>query len=104
MDVEDVRDALPHGSGIDDSWEIDHMGSYFRCYNGYHAMNEDGYYDGWADFSVIIPIKDPENFRLHFHGQRSQRLNRRYALREYLEDTIYWSLWDAKLHSKLRKR
>ena len=29
MNVEDLRDALPHGSGIDDSWEIDHMAAIF---------------------------------------------------------------------------
>ena len=60
-------------------------------------MNEGGYYDGWADFSVIVPIKNPEDFRLHFHGQRFQYLNQKYLLREYLEDEIFWGLWIAAL-------
>jgi hypothetical protein len=55
-------------------------------------MNSDGYYMGWADFSVYIPFKSPLDFTLHFHGNLAARYNERYGLREYLEETIYWAI------------
>lgn len=88
----DVFDNLPHGSGIDGRWAIYKKKGYYKCLNSYHVMNENGMYNGWADFSIIISKRDPYTFRLHFHGDNAQRLNKRYMLRDYLEDTIaYWA-------------
>ena len=82
---------MPHGSGIDDVWIIEKKHGYFKCCNNYHCMNSDGYYNGWADFSVIIPFNNPENFRVHFHGQRSNHLNTRYGLRDAIESRVmHW--------------
>ncbi len=55
-------------------------------------MSDLGFYCGWAEFSVIIPKGDPMLFRLHFHGQASHGLCRRYGLRDYLEDILSESL------------
>lgn len=84
--------VLPHGSGIDGNWHITEQLAYLKAENAYHCLNENGFYTGWADFSVIIPKRNPDGFRLHFHGTRSHYLARRYGLREYLEDTLHDAL------------
>jgi len=52
-------DILPHGSGIDDEWYVDQLRNgnvVASC--SYHGMNENGYYDGWQDFKIVIhPIE-----------------------------------------------
>jgi hypothetical protein len=107
----DNLEDLPHGSGIDCDWQIDNMGKYFKCINSYHCMNENGMYDGYADFTLII-FKKPYDFHkrfnptrtelfnqvfdydfnLHFNGSFSQWKNRQHMLREYLEDTFSYFL------------
>jgi hypothetical protein len=57
--VEDIQDEinqlLPHGSGIDNNWVIEHQGDMlFECYNSYHAMDGNGFYCGWIDFTVTF--------------------------------------------------
>ena len=50
-------DALPHGSGVDYDWS-GHMpanGRYVYFSNGYHVMNEAGFYVGRQDFTIRIP-------------------------------------------------
>ena len=56
-----LTDILPHGSGIDAAWRIERKknGSIVAS-SSYHGMNENGFYDGWQDFSVTIyPVTDP---------------------------------------------
>jgi len=91
--VETILTAmLPSGSGINCSWEITDTRKNWRCENAYHCMNDAGYYDGFAVFTVIIPKENILQFRLQFNGALAQYKNRRYMLRDYLEDTIYYSL------------
>jgi len=87
---EKLLEGLPQGSGIDADWYIEDMGSYFRADNSYHCMDEYGFYDGWQGFSLIIPKKNPDDFRFHFTGD--QYLAKKYMLREYLDDTIAGSI------------
>jgi len=87
-----LENELPHGSGIDCKWQIEDKGKYFKCVNAYHCMNENGYYDGYADFTLIIPKKNPIDFKLHFNGKHSQYKNERYLLRDYLEDTFHYAI------------
>jgi len=89
--VEKVMDLLPHGSGINGDWGFDwkRNGS-LHLHNGYHCMNENGYYDGWVDFTVILHPNDKEYFRLQFNSNRYKA--EKYMLREYLTDTIYDAL------------
>lgn len=98
----DIIESLPHGSGIDSDWSMHETKSYYCFTNSYHAMDENGYYDGWADFTVKIPkdtINDPDRlsseFVLQFNGVYAQYLNRKHYLRDYLEDTIHESLWQT---------
>lgn len=81
------HDLLPHGSGIDSDWIVADYSDYgINCFNSFHVMDENGMYAGWADFYIMVDIRDPLNFSLHFRGNEAQSLNRRFGLREYLED------------------
>lgn len=52
---EELSKLLPHGSGIDATWKIEHLVNLtFRCDNSYHAMDQNGMYCGWVDFSVVF--------------------------------------------------
>ena len=50
-------------------------------------------YCGYADFTLKFSMyKALTAFELEFNGKDSQYLNRKYMLRDYLEDSIYHSL------------
>lgn len=52
---EKLIDLLPHGSGIDASWEVtEHDNGNVTAKNSFHSMNDGGYYDGWMNFTVRI--------------------------------------------------
>lgn len=53
-----IMDALPHGSGIDLSWQIDPVDdpSALIVRNGYHCMDPNGFCCGWVDFKVEVRI------------------------------------------------
>ena len=80
---------LPHGSGINDTWVIEDKGDRYIAYNSYHYMNELGYYECWIDFSLVIPKRHPQDFKLQFHTNHIGWY-RIYSsmLRDYLEDTF----------------
>jgi len=87
--LEGLGDSLPHGSGINDDWSLKLTSpTRVHCTTGYHCMDEMGGYDGWAYFTVILDLVDPEVFRIMFHGRESQYNARKYDLRSYLTDTI----------------
>lgn len=98
-DLEDKQDdmeqillnKLPHGSGIDCKWEFEWLNNgKLVCNNSYHCMNNAGYYDGFADFKLILhkPFTEQDDFDLVFCGRQGQNKNRQYMLREYLEETL----------------
>jgi len=89
-----LKNVLPHGSGFDCSWDIEQKknGNVYAI-SSFHCMNENGYYDGFADFTVIFKKGQPiADFVLQFNGKIAQRKNNKYFLREYLEESIYESL------------
>ena len=50
-------DYLPHGSGIDGDTRIDlerSNGNKIIITSQYHAMDDNGYYDGWIDFTITV--------------------------------------------------
>lgn len=81
-----LRRALPHGSGINEDWQIEIRSTKIYCYNAFHPINEAGFYDGRAMFTFVIDLNDEGNWKIHFRGKRSQDLNYRYMIRDYLED------------------
>jgi len=90
--AETIHNALPHGSGINDSWHIAQLASKrnrFHCGNTYHAMTSGGMYCHSYNFFVSIDVLP--NGQLEF--QRLTMYDREhaccgYGLREYLEETI----------------
>lgn len=86
MDIQELKETLPHGSGINGDWAVVDHGRYFRASNIFEPLNDAGFYDGTVYFYLTIPKKDPGNFKLHF--RYSQYLVKKYQLREYLEDTV----------------
>ena len=57
-----------HGSGFDCDWKpytlsgdkaISQSGR-LSVFGGYHNMNEHGYYDGWTDLILYIPLMNPD--------------------------------------------
>ena len=95
-DIEELLlEKLPHGSGIDCKWEFEWLkNGKLLAKNSYHCMNDNGYYVGFADFTVIFqkPITDSSLFDLVFNGKQAQRYNERLYLREYLEEAIYYAV------------
>ena len=55
VSLQELADELPHGSGIDCLWTVDRfINGTVHFHNEYHAMNENGMYDGWYDFKVTL--------------------------------------------------
>ena len=105
LDMVTLSNIVPHGSGIDSNWfyEKKKCGT-IHVSNSYHHMNDAGYYTGYIDFTVIVPIKNPLDFKLQFNGgNRAQYYSKRYMLREYLEDTIYQSIAGGLEEGKVYK-
>ena len=96
-----IKESLPQGAGIC-NWIFDVGKKNVIFTNSYHCMNNGGFYDGYAVFSVTVPLTKIYDFKLHFHGKKAQYLSKKYNLRTYLEDEIYYSLW--KLQLKIDER
>lgn len=90
LTMEILEELLPHGSGIDCKWLIEDKGSNLVARNSFHCMDTNGYYDGYQDFTLIIPKEAIGNFKLQFNG--NQYKARKYYIREYLEGTVSNSL------------
>lgn len=57
INVDALRDALPHGSGIDCSWEFhENRDGSVRCSNSWHVMNDAGYYCGYVPFAFTVRV------------------------------------------------
>lgn len=113
---EQIINALPHGSGIDCTWQIERGVSCIWCFNSYHLMNDGGYYDGWQDFSVklfahkseklqpltgpcagkvqVVHRKGDIDFQFSLRGGRVRR-NSALGLCDYLAEIIEYALSEA---------
>lgn len=99
---------LPHGSGIDGTWlsyiDFKRIRRYkftmnkLVCTNSIHCLNENGYYDGWIDFSIIIPITGnclhTDKLELVAHGWRTNSRIKKYwsIYTDWLYDTIMYAI------------
>lgn len=82
MKIREIEEKLPVGHGFSE-WKIQKKDKYFRCDNIYHKRGK-----GFCHFSIIIYKSKFPKFNLHFHGEESRKLNRRFGLREELERRI----------------
>ena len=96
LTTNNILNILPHGSGIDSEWRISENKDNIIAENQYETMNEMGYYDVGIPFKLIIPKKNPENFKLHFASEL-QYYARKYMLRNYLEDQFQMAFSEAKV-------
>jgi hypothetical protein len=79
---------LPSGSGIDSGTKIDLDKSHAEkiiFYFGFHHMDENGFYDGWTEHTLVVtPSFTGINLRI---GGRD-----RNQIKEYLYDTYDYAL------------
>lgn len=88
-----LKELLPSGSGFDTGYDFNWTKQSLRISSSYHCMDDHGYYDGWADFTMIISFnKDIGYFKLQFDGKESQAKARKYCLRDCMENAIFDSL------------
>jgi hypothetical protein len=92
-----------HGSGIDYDWYADETPTNIRLYNSYHLMDDGGMYYANADFTVIIPKKNPKGFRVTYRDDRSRYYANKHMLADYLYDTISWQLSEILKQSRREK-
>ena len=85
--VETLLDHLPHGSGIDCEWDFEIDKGNLICSNSYHVMNDNGMYNGYIDFKLIIKI-DRRDIYGNLDWKLQGKLSQNNGLKEYLEDTF----------------
>jgi hypothetical protein len=83
--LNDMLDELPHGSGIDGDYEIlpaECNADKIIFYCEYHAMNENGYYDGWINYKVQVRASLAHGYNLSITGN----FGKYQDIKEYLYD------------------
>lgn len=69
--IQSLMEYLPSGSGIDNGVKLDLDDSQAErlvFHFSYHNMNEDGYYEGWDDYTMIVTPSLQFGFNLEFRG------------------------------------
>jgi hypothetical protein len=116
-----LEDVLPHGSGIDARWEFSRLkNGAIICRNGFHGMDEYGYYDGWQEFYVklfehkqdklnslsgplsgkvqVLHRAGDLDFEVHLSGYRQPQSKAwTYELKSYLSESMHYALFEAKI-------
>ena len=78
-----------HGSGIDCDWHISENKSNIIMSNSIHCMDENGYYEGYMDFSVRIDKKTAQVKRIMFHTNSFYRRKYVWLWKEPLEQYFF---------------
>jgi len=108
VDVHKLADILPHGSGIDGGWTIEvRRNGDVCCHGEYHAMNENGMYDGWRNFrftlaqckqNVYQPLSGPCAGQWQVTKVKGRVYYQSFVgggdAADYLHDTCYWAVRD----------
>ena len=90
-----VIDALPHGSGFNYLYQFHETRKYY-CFSSYYDyMDGNGFYDDAFSFTVKFQKTNLKlyAFKLFFHNAWKKIAYNGY--REYFEQTIFNSLYDA---------
>ena len=83
--IREIDKALPSGSGINSGSCVDidkSKPNRLVINSSYHYMNENGYYDGWIDYRVIITPSLAFDIDLNVIGN----FGRHQDIKEYLID------------------
>ena len=89
--IHQLEILLPHVSGIDTGCRINldkSKPNKIIIHSHYHAMNENGFYDGWYGFKVIVTPNLIFNFDLKIIGDLGKYRN----VKDYLYDVFSESL------------
>ena len=86
--IRELSKQLPHGSGIDGDCYVDQDASHadkLVIQTAFHHMDENGFYDGWTQHTVIVtPSFNGINIRIT--GQN------RNDIKDYLYETFDYAL------------
>jgi len=80
-----VKNNLPSGSGIDSGNTFDYENSNddkLVINSSFHAMNENGYYENWIDYKVIITPSLFHGFYIRIVG----KFGRKQDIKDYLTE------------------
>jgi hypothetical protein len=86
---------LPNGSGFDIGISFDFENSKDNkliMLSSYHLMNDNGMYDGWIDFKIIVKPSLAFGFTLDIIGPFSRLRSCHYSLKDYIAETIDYCL------------
>jgi GTPase SAR1 family protein len=97
---EKIEQILPHGSGINGDWDICNRENFWECKNYWDCINNNGYHDGFINFTVRIYKNENREFRIFINGNRSHDKNKKYDIKGYLEDTIHYVLKHNDIFNK----
>ena len=92
--IDKLEKELPSGSGIDCGCKIDREKSGNKkviITFDYHFMNDDGYYDGWGSFKLIVTPNLSEYPDMRIMGKD------RNQIKDYLYDTFSDVLFDTMI-------
>ena len=86
-----IAEHMPHGSGIDSGVVLTDKssGEYLSFTSSYHCMDENGYYDGWVDFRVIVTPSLLFDFNMKIVGKFGKY---KESLPDYLFDLFHYAL------------
>lgn len=91
-----IKSIVPSGSGFDTIYNVYEQKKNFKIVSSYHVMNENGYYDGWIDFTIYlwknIPSNRNKDITIEITGKYSNYLADKYFAREYIKETIYTTI------------
>ena len=83
-----MRNIFPHGSGIDNGCSFNYdksINNRLVINSGYHCMNENGYYDGWVNFTVTITPDLELDYKLNIVGKFGKYTH----IKEYLYELFH---------------
>jgi hypothetical protein len=88
------NNILPHGSGIDSGCTIDRDSTENKLVinSSFHLMDENGYYDGWMDFKVIITPSLQFGACVNVKGRFSDQNYKYDGHRDYLQEQFDYCL------------
>jgi len=97
--LEKVINFLPSGSGIDAGIKVNfEMSKVDKIVldSSFHVLDENGFYDGWIDFKIIIRPSLTNDFNIDIVGKFTNRKNSIKKdcsdIKEYLQDIFSDSL------------
>ena len=85
------------GSGFCCESEIVETKRFYRVQFSYHVMDENGYYRGYAYFTVAWEKSNKWKalgFKVSFNGRNGQHLNRKFYLRDFIEESFVYAMGD----------